>query len=162
MKKAVAWGLLGAWMVHDAEELMTMAGWARKNRDKLPAWLADRLDVSQAHVNVSIGLMGGVMAAASAAGAKTGGRSGFFRAALAGFGLHGVMHLAQAAAMRGYTPGVVTAPIVVIPFSVWAWRQLDDTDATTSSLWGLALLPAALVGVHGIARVATRRRERWF
>lgn len=152
VSRKVTWGLLAAWMVHDAEELLTMAKWTQKH-------LPERFAQSQAHVNVSIGLMGGVIAAASAAGAATEGRNGFFRAALAGFGLHGVVHLAQAAAMRRYTPGVVTAPLVVIPYSVWAWRQLERTDAKKSSLWGLALLPAALAGVHGIAHLVTSKRS---
>ncbi|ORV08573.1 HXXEE domain-containing protein [Mycobacterium celatum] len=46
------------------------------------------------------------------------------QATLLGFGVHGVGHLALTAANRGYTPGVVTAPTVVIPFSLWACQSL--------------------------------------
>ncbi|NUO98781.1 MAG: HXXEE domain-containing protein, partial [Nonomuraea sp.] len=110
----MTWGLLAAWAVHDAEELATMAGWTRRARPELerrfPGVPWERLEASQAQVNVAIGLMGGVIAGASALGARTGGRSPAFQAVLAGFGLHGVVHLAQAAAVRGYTPGAVTAP----------------------------------------------------
>lgn len=170
MKASVTWGLLAAWALHDVEELVTMAGWVRKRRAKLeqrfpavPPKVWDRLDVSQPHVNVSLGLMAGVMTAASAAGAISGGRNGFYQATLAGFGVHGAIHLLQAAAVRGYTPGVITAPIVVIPFSVWAWRQLDvPKKMTASSLAGLALFPVVLAGVHGLAHVLTTPRERWF
>ncbi|MGI5281775.1 HXXEE domain-containing protein [Nonomuraea polychroma] len=66
----VTWGLLAAWAVHDAEEVATMAGWARKARPRLerrfPNVPWERLEVSQRHVNVAIGLMGGVMAGAAA------------------------------------------------------------------------------------------------
>ncbi|MEU7891791.1 HXXEE domain-containing protein [Nonomuraea sp. NPDC049152] len=171
-----AWGLLAAWALHDAEELATMAGWARKARPRLAErfpWVPDRvweaMDVDQRHVNVAIGLMGGVVAAAAASGP----RSGFYRAALAAFGAHGVVHLAQAAAVRGYTPGVVTAPLVVIPYSVWAWRRLEDKRLSSSS-W--LLLPLVLGGVHAAAHVLTtprdhttppgrrptKQRDRWF
>ncbi|MEV1173094.1 HXXEE domain-containing protein [Nonomuraea sp. NPDC049784] len=154
----VTWGLLAAWAVHDAEELATMAGWARKARERWP-WVPE---VSQRHVNVAIGLMGGMVAGASALGARTGGRSPVFQAALLGFGAHGVVHLAQAAVARRYTPGVVTAPLVVIPFSVWAWRRLRAAGvpvrAGASGWAGVAAFPLAVGGVHALAHALTRPR----
>jgi hypothetical protein len=159
----VTWGLFAAWVVHDAEELATMARWSRSARPRLerlfPSVPWERLEVSQAHVTVAIGLMGAVMAAASAEGARTGGRSPLFQAALAGFGAHGVVHLAQAALTRGYTPGVVTSPLVVIPFSVWAWRRLKaagvPVDAGPSA--SLAAFPVLAAAVHGLAHALTGR-----
>ncbi|GGR42077.1 hypothetical protein GCM10015536_54880 [Streptomyces griseomycini] len=53
---------------------------------------------------VAVGVTGAIVAAASVAGRRTAGRSAFHRSALDGFGLHGLVHLAQAAAVRGYTP----------------------------------------------------------
>ncbi|MFB4274734.1 HXXEE domain-containing protein [Nonomuraea sp. MTCD27] len=160
---AVAWGLLGAWAVHDAEELVTMARWTRAARPRLaerfPGVPWERLEVSQAHVNVAIGLMGGVVAVAAAAGARTGGRSPVFQAALAGFGAHGVVHLAQAALVRGYTPGVVTAPVVVIPYAVWAWRRLRRAGVPVhTGRSGPVALPLVLAGVHALAHALVRRR----
>ncbi|MFG1695910.1 HXXEE domain-containing protein [Nonomuraea sp. NPDC049309] len=159
----MAWGLLGAWVVHDAEELATMARWTRQARPRLESrlpWVPwERLEVSQAHVNMAIGLMGGVMAGAAALGARTGGRSPVFQAALAGFGAHGVVHLAQAALVRGYVPGVVTAPLVVLPYAVWAWRRLRAAGVpVTSHAGGLAALPLVLAGVHALAHALTGRR----
>lgn len=164
---AVTWGLLAAWAVHDAEELATMAGWARRAHPRLerrfPGVPWARLEVSQAHVNVAIGLMGGVIAGASALGARTGGRSPVFRTVLAGFGLHGVAHLAQAAVTRGYTPGAVTAPVVVIPFSVWAWRRLRREGITAgprgSAALGLAAFPLVTGGIHALAHTLTKRHR---
>ncbi|MFI7700790.1 HXXEE domain-containing protein [Nonomuraea sp. NPDC049480] len=164
----VTWGLLAAWAVHDAEELATMARWARAARPRLEQrlpWVPwDRLEVSQRHVNVAIGLMGGVMAGAAALGARTGGRSAVFQAALAGFGAHGVTHLAQAAVTRGYTPGAVTAPVVVIPFSVWAWRRLRAAGVQArpgrAGVAALAAFPLVLGGVHALAHALTKPRRR--
>ncbi|HUR07141.1 MAG TPA: HXXEE domain-containing protein [Nonomuraea sp.] len=163
---AVTWGLLAAWAVHDAEELATMARWTREARPELerryPRVPWQRLEMSQRQVNAAIGLMGGVVAGASAAGALTGGRSPVFQAVLAGFGLHGVGHLAQSAIARGYTPGVVTAPVVVIPFTLWAWRRLKAAGVPAASgrsaLAGLAALPLVLGGVHALAHALTKRR----
>ncbi|MGP3913754.1 HXXEE domain-containing protein [Nonomuraea sp. 10N515B] len=162
----VTWGLLAAWALHDAEELATMAGWARAARPRLEGrlpWIPwERLEVSQRHVNVAIGLMGGVMAGAAALGARTGGRSPVFQAALAGFGAHGVAHLAQVAVTRGYTPGAVTAPVVVIPFSVWAWRRLRSEGVPARSgragLAATVAFPLLLGGVHAIAHALTQPR----
>ncbi|MFI7442287.1 HXXEE domain-containing protein [Nonomuraea indica] len=164
---AVTWGLLAAWTVHDAEELATMARWTREARPRLaeryPGLPWDRLEVSQRHVTVAIGLMGGVVAGAAALGARTGGRSRTFQAVLAGFGAHGVVHLAQSVAVRGYTPGAVTAPLVVLPFTAWAWRRLRSSGVPVHggvATWtGLAALPLALGGVHALAHVLTRPRH---
>ncbi|MEV0820156.1 HXXEE domain-containing protein [Nonomuraea rubra] len=158
----VAWGLLAAWVVHDAEELATMARWTRAARprleERLPGVPWERLEVSQAHANAAIGLMGGMMAVASGLGARTGGRSAVFQAALAGFGVHGVVHLAQAALFRGYTPGVVTAPVVVIPYSVWAWRRLRRAGVPSRGPGAaVAAFPLVLAGVHALAHALTSR-----
>nr|WP_308310462.1 HXXEE domain-containing protein [Streptomyces sp. CC210A] len=56
----------------------------------------------------------------AAAGARTGRRSGCHQGALTGFGLHGAVHLAQAAAVRGHTPGPAASPLVVPPFTLGA------------------------------------------
>ncbi|MFJ6853188.1 HXXEE domain-containing protein [Streptomyces sp. NPDC091271] len=165
---AVTWGLFAAWAVHDAEELATMARWAATARPRLqerfprvPDAVWRRMDLSQREVNTAIGLMAGVVAAASADGARTGGRSRFFGTVLFGFGLHGAVHLAQSAAYRGYTPGVVTAPLVVIPYSVWAVRRLAAAGVPVgggrSAAAGLALFPVAAGGVQGLARLLSRR-----
>ncbi|MER7367155.1 HXXEE domain-containing protein [Nonomuraea wenchangensis] len=162
---AVTWGLLAAWAVHDAEELATMAGWLRSARPRLeeqfPGVPWERLEMSQAHVTVAIGLMGGIVAGAAARGAATGGRSPLFQTVLVGFGAHGAIHLAQSALARGYTPGVVTAPVVVIPYAVWAWRRLRAAGVPTGGTGrvgaaGLAALPLALGAVHGLAHLLTR------
>ncbi|WP_246257876.1 HXXEE domain-containing protein [Amycolatopsis anabasis] len=167
--KSVTWGLFAAWLANDLEELITMPGWARRTRPRLekrfpavPGRVWDRLDVSRGHAAVAIGLMGGVVAHAARAGARSGGRDGFYQAALAGFGWHGVVHVAQAALVRGYTPGVATSPTVVIPFSLWAWRRLRKAgvagDGRTRSLGGIALFPVVLAGVHGVAAILSARR----
>lgn len=175
---AATWGLLAVFAVHDAEELATMHKWSAKQTE----WLRERvpglsprvlsaLRVDAAHSATAIGLMGTVMAAASAAGARTGGRSGFYQTVLAGFGLHAVTHVGQSAVMRGYTPGVVTAPLVVAPYSCWVWSQLKRAGAVreTSSLSTAKtalLFPAVIGGVHigawglrSLARRAARKRR---
>jgi hypothetical protein len=165
--KQVTWGLLAAWAVHDLEELVTMAPSSRRivarlqaRYPQLPDGVWERLELSPAHVAVAIGLMGTVTAAAGA-GARSGGRSGFYQAVLAGFGWHAVGHLAQAAAVGGYAPGVVTAPVVAAPFSLWAWWRLRAAGVPMalgrSSAWAMVLLPVTLGAAHFAAHRLTRR-----
>lgn len=101
--------------------------------------------------------MGVIVAAAAADGYRTGGRSAFYQTSLNGFGLHGVVHLAQAAATRGYTPGVVTSPLVVIPFTLWARGRLRRAGVlrpvgVRDAVQGLALAAAAAAGSQALAR----------
>ncbi|GAA3851452.1 HXXEE domain-containing protein [Streptomyces sedi] len=171
---AVAWGLLAAFAVHDLEELATMPGWAAAQVERLrarhpdvPEQVWSALRVTPAHTATAIGLMGLVVGAAAAEGARTGGRSPFFQTVVAGFGLHAASHVAQSAALRRYTPGVVTAPLIVAPYAAWAWRasrragvlrEVDARGALTSAL----AFPLAIAGVHaaafGIGRLARARR----
>ncbi|ASR39081.1 hypothetical protein BAY61_07970 [Prauserella marina] len=168
----MTWGLFAAWLVHDAEELLTMPGWTERARPRLERLLPsvpgeswDRLAVSRSHTAIAIGTVGAVVAAASAAGARTGGHSGFYRSVLTAFGWHAASHLAGSVATRGYTPGVVTAPTVVAPFSVWAWRELRKAGVPAGGgSWSSAVsFPAVVAGAHGLATVVTRalgRRNR--
>lgn len=157
--RGVAWGLLAAWVVHDLEELATMPSFS--HQPDLPRPLARLLPMSRTEATTAIALTGVAMAAASAAGAATGGRSRLFQAALAGFGLHAGTHLAQSAVLRCYTPGLITTPLVVIPYSIWAWRRLKANGipvAPTDRRLNLAL--AAIVPLsHAIARLPRLRRR---
>ncbi|MEV1114791.1 HXXEE domain-containing protein [Actinosynnema sp. NPDC049800] len=150
--KRVTWGLLAAWVVHDLEELATMARWTRE-RKHVPT-------TTTAEAAIAIGVVGVVIAAAAADGARTCGRSKFFQSALTGFGLHAVVHVASSAVCRGYTPGVLTAPTVVAPFSWWALRRLRRAGIEVNpSPRGLLWFPVIVGGAHLIARLATRVRE---
>lgn len=169
--KSVTWGLLAAWAVHDLEELITMpaasrraAARLRNSRPRLPDRIVDNIEISPVHAATAIAMMGGVMTAASAAGARTAGRSGLYQTALAGFGWHAVTHLAQVAALRTYTPGAVTAPLVVAPFSLWAWRRLKaagvSTEAARPNRRSLWLFPATAAACHLTAHLLTRKPTR--
>ncbi|MFE9170179.1 HXXEE domain-containing protein [Streptomyces kebangsaanensis] len=161
---AVTFGLLAAWALHDTEELAAAPGWLRRNvpvlRERFPGvpealWRrAGSVDGRQ--FAVAVGMVGSIVAAASAAGAATGGRSAVYQAALNAFGLHGLVHLAQAAALRGYTPGSATSPVVVVPFTLWARARLRRAGVLRPTrprdlALGLALAGAAAAGSHAAA-----------
>ncbi|MFB6821139.1 HXXEE domain-containing protein [Streptomyces virginiae] len=162
---AVTSGLFAAWAVHDLEEMATVARWTRTRvpalRERHPG-VPDRVWRSLEAVDgrefaTAVAVMGLVVAAASADGYRTGGRSAFYQASLNGFGLHGLVHIAQAAATRGYTPGVVTSPLLVVPFTLWARGRLRRAGVLRPTrardiVSGLALAGAATVVSHAVAR----------
>jgi hypothetical protein len=109
--------------------------------------------------------MGGLVAAASVAGDRSNGRNPFFQAVLTGFGAHAVVpHLISAAVTGGYTPGLLTTPTVVVPFSWWAWRELRKAGVEKAEIPTAALLfvPLSIGAAHAGASggLAFVRRPR--
>jgi hypothetical protein len=168
----VSYGLLLAWAVHDLEEVLTFELWKRTAIPRLrarfprvPGLVWRRLESTSAQdFALAVAIVGVLMATASAAGQASGGRSRYFQLMLAGFGLHAVGHVASAVGARGYTPGVVTAPLVVAPFAAWAVRQLTaagmwERPSARDILPGAALAVAVLVGSHALARALNRSQR---
>jgi hypothetical protein len=184
MRKAVTYGLFAAWAVHDLEEIAGVVYWSRRVVPKLRRrhpWVPDRvwriasadpattagpsrrLDLRSAQTMArAVGLVGIAVAGAAIAGERTGGRSPLFQAAIAGFGLHGVTHLAGSALARDYTPGVLTAPVLVIPYALWArrqlaragvWRPMSTADAALS----LAVAGGLVAAAQGGAKLLSAR-----
>ena len=97
--------------------------------------------------------MGALVAAASVDGMRTGGRGRFFQWSLNAFGWHGIGHLAASAVLRGYTTGVVTSPVIVVPYWLWAIRTLrrDGIQISTRPDASLLLLAPLLLAAHALA-----------
>lgn len=166
---AVPYGLLLAWAVHDLEEVLTFERWTRTAVPRLrerfpgvPGRVWQRLESTDAQdFALAVAIVGVFMAAASAAGQASGGRSRYFQLMLAGFGLHAVGHVASAVGARGYTPGVITAPLVAAPFAVWAMRRLKAAGiweklSARDIVPGTALAVAVFAGSHALGRALNR------
>ncbi len=168
---AATYGLFAAWALHDAEELLTLPRWVRTRvpelREAAP-WVPGRVwraleAVDEREFAVAVGVVGAMVASAAVAGARSGGRSPAYQTVLNGFGLHGLVHLAQAAAVRGYTPGAVTSPLLVVPFTLWARGRLRRAGVlrparTGEVLAGLAWAGAAAGAAHVVARRVVGQR----
>lgn len=164
---AAAVGLFAVWAIHDAEEMATMAQESKRIFARLPRGSRSmrrlrKRGISQAHVNLSIGLMGGVIATAAFRGAATDGKSAFFRGSVLAFGIHGIGHVLGSLVSRRYTTGVATAPLVVIPYWLWARRVLrrhnlrdDDSAASRIAYAGVPVLWA----VHGVTALVLGKRS---
>jgi len=163
----VSAALFVAWAVHDAEERVTMSANSRALVHAAPSWVPLPQDIrqhglTQQHVDAALGLMAVVVGAAAVDGVRTRGRSEFFQSALFGFGCHGATHIAGSIAARRYTSGVVTAPIIVLPYWWWARRELARAGVPSRPAdprLALGVGPI-LIGVHLVARMLTRSSRR--
>jgi hypothetical protein len=151
----VALGLFATWAVSDLEELWTMSHNSKQVLPKLPSAVPipaqlRRSGIPQRHVTAGIAIMGLVMGAAAAAGVRSQGRSPIFRGVLLGFGLHGFGHLGMAAAARQYVAGAATAPTMVIPYWLWARRELAKEGIREIDAPAVAVAAAGIPLVMGI------------
>jgi hypothetical protein len=141
LRRQVALTFPLAFLLHDLEELLGTPHWQRtgpallrRRFPRLPPRAVDLAVPDTRQMAIAIGVVAGGV--------------GLLRSAVTAFGLHAVSHLASAAAVRGYTPGVATTPVVVVPWSLWAWRTLRAS--------GLAARPgeAARLGAQGAVSAA--------
>ncbi|MFZ3567856.1 HXXEE domain-containing protein [Streptomyces sp. BH097] len=172
VEAAVTLGLFAAWALHDTEELLTTPRWIRRNvprlRERWPdvperVWrLMERVDGRE--FTAAVGAMAGIVGAGAVAGWASGGRSAAYQTMLNGFGAHGLLHIGQAVAVRGYTPGVLTSPVLVVPFTVWARRRLKRAGVLRPGrardvVAGVAWAAAATAVSHGVAHRLVRSRS---
>lgn len=162
----VSLGLFAAWAVHDTEELLTAVDASREQAARMPSWLPVPQDIrehgfTQEHFRTGLVLMAGLIASAAADGVRSEGRGWWFQTVLAGFGLHGIGHLVGSAAMRRYTYGVATAPVVVIPYWLWARHELRRSGVRLRRVEApaAALIPAVILGTHAATRLLLRARR---
>lgn len=99
------------------------------------------------------------VALSAVAGIKTDGKSPWFRGGLLAFGVHGFTHMTNSVAKRGYTTGVATAPVIVVPYWLLARYVLRQQGVNGSNkrvnATALAAIPLTL-GVHLISAALLR------
>lgn len=154
----VTWGLLVSWLVHDLEEVATVAAFV----DAYEQRAGRRFPVSPEQMAAAVTTIGLLVVVASVRGATSGGRSTLFRRVLLAHAAHSAWHVGASLALRAYTPGVVTAAAVVGPHGWWALRRLRETQgwAGSAQLGELrTVVPgavAAVLGAHLVARQVVR------
>ncbi|HEX2892867.1 MAG TPA: HXXEE domain-containing protein [Marmoricola sp.] len=160
MNRAVTWGLLASWVVHDVEEVATIGSYAAAYERRCGRPFAVQPD----QMALAVTSIGAVVSVAAARGAASGGRSTMFRQVLLAHAAHSVWHVAASAVTRSYTPGVVTAVAVVAPHGWWAlarlrqnrtWTAADQLVQLRTAVPGAAL---AVVSAQLLARRAVRPR----
>jgi len=145
------------WAVHDVEEAIAFPGTCDALADA-SGIQALRLDQRQSWL--AVGPMGALVGFACRRGRTTNTRSRIYRATLAGLHAHVGTHLLASVLRRGYTAGVASAPLVMLPGALSARaevRELGEPLGARDYLAGAGLLVPAALACQFLARVLVRR-----
>lgn len=148
---SLIWIFLAAFMIHDFEEIIWVESWMNKNYNKLlhtvPKSFQKQIQsfhgIKSSHFAIPV-FMEFILFIPAAWLAADHNQYVFF----VGFNmvllLHVFTHLGQSLYLRMYTPGVVTALVVTLPYSVYLFYRLIQSGAID---WGslLLYLPAGLI-----------------
>ena len=152
------WAGPGVFLLHDTEEVLTVAPWLRAHGAELPRVLQPFLGVTtrQFALAVLFLFLGFLAAAAHGTRRARDGHSPavflFVAGALVG---NALTHLAQAALFGGYTPGVVTALLVVLPYGYLLGERLHASGLASRRTWASAVA-VGTVAQFPIAALALR------
>jgi hypothetical protein len=132
------WAAPLVFLVHDGEELLTIVPWLRAHRAVLPATVQPLADITTSQLALAMFvLFAGLLFAAihGVHGARQGTRSVPFLLLAGALVGNGLTHLGQALLFRGYTPGLVTALLVVLPYGYGLGRRLAAHRMLTGGAW---------------------------
>jgi hypothetical protein len=149
-------------MFHDFEEILTVEAWGKKHGPAVAASLSPALrkrfapmmgmttrNFAMDVLFVYILIVGVTFAAVLLEFYL------LYLAVLAVFLLHVFTHLAQSMYLRLYTPGVVTALLIALPYSVYAFYRLLQENVVSEADIGWSLLLMLLLApplVWGLMR----------
>jgi hypothetical protein len=149
-------------LVHDGEELLTMVPWLRAHRAMLPTAVQRLADVTapQLALAMLVLFVGLVMATVHGVHrARQGARPTLFLLLAGALVGNGLTHLGQALVFRGYTPGLITALLVVVPYGYGLGGQLRSQGMLSVRAWmtvvgvGVLLQVPIIVATLLIARI---------
>lgn len=149
------WLLPLAFVVHDAEEFATRGAWLARNREFLHGLLQRYLGLHGPELGAPMSLPATALGMSVLLMIFLGVTGGLwlsrrriflygYLVALAAFFLHGFVHLAQAGLFGGYTPGLATALLVVLPIPVFIWGRLRRRSRVPNTTFVAALLVGAV------------------
>lgn len=156
---SLIWLFFAAFMIHDFEEIVVVEKWMKRNhglvRSALPKPLRRRFDsfqhITSAQFAVAVALEFIMFIPVTWMAAEHHSFL-FFIGFNAVLFIHVFTHLFQSIYLRKYTPGVVTAVFVTLPYSVYLFYRLAELNMLTwwsfiqSLAVGLILIPIVMLG----------------
>lgn len=113
------------YLIHDLEELATVRAWVADNWQSVPqpiaAWLGADTDLTHLYATGIAMIFVAMAAIAVSAARPTAGRAIvtiFALTVMMRFG-NGLLHIVEAVYTRAYVPGLVTAIVLLLPYSAW-------------------------------------------
>ena len=158
--------------MHDLEEILTMERFWRENRDRIPIpdGLKDRIEATTtAQMAAALAFVFAASCYPSYLAARSpvpGASISFYNTIISLRLLNALLHLLQTLALRSYAPGVVTALLVSLPYSLYVFHRLRVEDLVTArDLYkalglGVLLHTPAVLGAQTAGRVFVRLLSR--
>ncbi|GIO31664.1 MULTISPECIES: HXXEE domain-containing protein [Paenibacillus] len=162
--QTLVWLFIVVFLLHDLEEIIWVEAWIKKNRNrvytKVPTRIRNQLDKM---FNITSGqfafavLLEFVVFIPFTFMAAEHEKFFIFLSFNTLFLLHVFTHLGQTLYLRMYTPGVVSAVILVLPYTVYlGYRMIHEELVTWGEILlsipvGLLLVPIVLLG-HELGR----------
>ncbi|GAX88528.1 hypothetical protein EFBL_0137 [Effusibacillus lacus] len=162
--KTVVWLFPVVFMFHDLEEIITVEGWGRRNRHKLNRLLSARLatnfekilNMTTAQFAVAVTVILVFVSSSTFLAANEGSYLFFVTCITVAF-LHVFTHAGQSLLLGAYTPGVVTAVTIVLPYSAYVYHRLFDSGLIGWQTVGLCVLLSLLAVPVVITALAAGR-----
>ncbi|MDF2680687.1 MAG: hypothetical protein K0R47_1877 [Brevibacillus sp.] len=168
----VIWLLLVVFVLHDLEELIAVENWLLKNKgrvmEKAPGWLRGMIEPSlrmcTEQFAVAVTCIFAVLSTAVLLTVSTWEQRTFlpfFLVCLHVLFLHVFTHIGQSFLLRTYTPGVVTAVALALPYSLYTYIRMFAEGIITWSIVGstlpyVILIIPVLYGAHRIGQLVCR------
>ena len=144
------WAAPVVFLVHDAEELATIGPFFHAHKSQLPAIVQSVADVTTSQFAVAVLVLFLAIAAAAAHGAtraRHGTSSIFFLLAAGMLVGNALTHLMQAVYFRGYTPGVLTALLLVLPYGFALGNALESANLVNRRGWLTAVAAGVILQI---------------
>lgn len=161
---ALIWLFLAAFMIHDLEEIIYMEGWMKKHGNllgrKMPGWFSQlmgwygKITGARFAVPVAFEFIAFIPITFYAAERQ---HYAFFLGINAIMFIHVFTHIGNSLRVGRYTPGVVTAVLVALPYTAYLFYRLTgDGLIVWTEVWDSIPYGAVLVPIVGLGYLASK------
>lgn len=161
------WLFFVFFVLHELEEIMTLKAWSQKKQTTIQRFFSGKkarllilpVEMSTSQFVLFNSLVIGILSIATIIASYEIHHQGnliFFTACLISISLHLIAHFIYSIMFRGYTPGVLTALFLLLPYSLYLFHRLFVTHLlhwdlfNESFTWSLVAIPLTLV-IHKIS-----------
>lgn len=158
----VIWAFPLAFLIHDCEEIVTMERFVRENSERFPKFLRNIAAITTRQFTLAVVVLLVLTLLAAYLATRPQRQMDLFTLVLAIFLVHILGHVAQTVFFRGYTPGLITALLVVLPYSLYGFHRLFTANLiggdsfTTSMLVGALLFVPVILAASQLGKLLAR------
>lgn len=141
----VIWAFPLIFFLHDLEEILTMERFSRRYRDRFPKWMRPLATITTAQFTIAVAIFFVLTLLAAFLATRHPADFTFFSLLLAIFLIHVITHVVQPLIFRAYTPGVITAILLVLPYSLYGFHRLFLAGLVSTGSFMISLLIGAVL-----------------